>query len=253
VDAETDDGLRVLVIDDDPNVCDLMKRHLVKEGFHVELAESGEHGIELAKTNLPDVITLDVMMPGMDGWTVLNELKSNPTTSEIPVIMVTIVDDKNLGFSLGAVDYLTKPVDWNRLKSVLEKIEEDKNQPTVLVVEDDPATRESLATRLAELNWTILEADNGRRALESMAAVQPDLILLDLLMPEMDGFEFMENIRAHADWRFIPVVVITAMELSESERKRLNGDVIKIIEKHSHPVGDLVLEIVEAIRSKVTR
>jgi len=221
----------ILVIDDDPAVHDLMRRSLEKEGFRVEVAADGKSGVALAKQLKPAVITLDVMMPSMDGWAVLKALKADPSTADIPVIMLTIVDDKQMGFALGAADYFTKPIDWQRLHATLQKYRQPANQQTVLVIEDEEQTRELLRRALEKEGWRVLEAANGRVGLERLDGTVPGLILLDLMMPEMDGFEFMDALRQRGDSKQIPVVVITAKDLTEEDHRRLNGGVERIIQK----------------------
>ena len=197
-------GPVVLVIDDDPAVRELMQRSLSKEGYRVEVAADGRTGLEMAKRLKPSVITLDVMMPGMDGWAVLSALKADPDTADIPVIMLTIVDDKNMGFALGAADYFTKPIDWQRLGAVLKKHRQPAGDQTVLIVEDDEPTREMLRRTLQKEGWQVREAANGRLGLEQLAHGLPGLILLDLMMPEMDGFDFMEELRKRPDCAHVP-------------------------------------------------
>ncbi|HEX6385398.1 MAG TPA: response regulator [Anaerolineae bacterium] len=232
----SEDRSTVLVIDDDPITRDLIRRHLVKEGFHVQTAMSGQEGLRLAAEIMPDVITLDVLLPSMDGWMVLSELKADPDLADIPVVIVTMVDDKQMGFALGAADYLVKPIDRRRLVNVINKYRQ-KNGASVdvsghiLVVEDDDSTREVLRRILEKEGWNIVEAENGRPALESMTISRPDLILLDLMMPEMDGFQFITELRQNPAWQSIPVVVITAKELTASERLQLNGYVERVLQK----------------------
>ena len=221
----------ILVIDDDPAVRDMMKRFLSKEGFRVETASSGQEGLLRARDLRPDVITLDVMMPGMDGWSVLSALKTNPTLASIPVVMMTIVSDKNLGFALGATEYLTKPVDREQLVGLLRKYQCERSLCSILVVEDDQVTREMMARTLENEGWNVCQAENGRVGLERMTDDEPGLILLDLMMPEMDGFEFLENLRKNETWRSIPVVVVTAMELTSEDRQQLNGQVQQVLQK----------------------
>ena len=237
----------VLVIDDDPAVRDLMVRFLGKEGYRVLPAADGEAGIALARNARPDVITLDVMMPGMDGWGVLTTLKADPALAEIPVVMLSIVDDKNMGFSLGASEYLTKPIDRSRLTAILAKYGRDGHQGSVLVVEDDGATRSMLKRSLEGSGWQVTEASNGRVALERVAEGCPDLVLLDLMMPEMDGFEFLEEFRGTAGCPAVPVVVLTAMELTEQDRRRLNGGVERIVEKGTYGREQLLAEVRELV------
>jgi len=238
------DGARatVLVIDDDPAVRDLMRRTLGKEGFRVVDAPGGEAGLELARAERPSVITLDVLMPGMDGWAVLSALKADPDLADIPVVMVTILDDRNLGFSLGASEFLSKPIDRGRLLEVLRSHLARDVPGGVLVVEDDEPTRTVLRRTLEKEGLEVFEAENGRRALEVLQEATPRLILLDLMMPEMDGFEFLEAIR-DTEWRSVPVVVLTAKDLTVEERRRLNGGVEQVFEKGAYDVARLLDEL----------
>ncbi|MSU35965.1 MAG: response regulator [Pedosphaera sp.] len=222
----------VLVIDDDPVMCELMQRSLTKDGYRVEVASDGQTGLEMARYLKPSVITLDVMMPSMDGWSVLTALKADPATADIPVVMVTMVENKNLGFSLGTADYFTKPIDWQRLAGVLRKFDKSAANQTVLVVEDDAPTRKMMRRALQKEGWQVREAANGRLGLEQLAHGTPDLILLDLMMPEMDGFAFMQELRKHPECVQVPVMVITAKDLTEEDRRRLNGDVVRILGKN---------------------
>ena len=241
----------VLVIDDDPTVHDLVQRFFNKEGLNMIAARSGEEGIRLAKELHPAVITLDVLMPGMDGWAVLTELKADPALSEIPVIMLTIMDEKQMGYALGAADYLTKPIDWDRLAAVLQRYDCARPPCPLLVVEDDPVMRDMLRRRLEKEDWTVIEAENGRVALERMAQSRPDLILLDLMMPEMDGFQFLDEIRQRKDWQAIPVIVITAKELSAEDRQRLNGSVEKILQKGAYGREELIREVRDLVKASI--
>lgn len=242
----------VLVIDDDPTVQDLVQRFLSKEGLKMIAARSGEEGIRLAKEHHPAVITLDVLMPGMDGWAVLTQLKADPALSEIPVIMLTIMDEKQMGYALGAADYLTKPIDWERLAAVLQRYECARPPCPVLLVEDDPVMREMLQRRLEKEGWKVIEAENGRVALERMAERRPDLILLDLMMPEMDGFQFLDEIHKREDWRPIPIIVVTAKELTAQDRQRLNGSVEKILQKGAYSREELIREVRDLVTASIS-
>jgi len=250
--AQVSDGApTVLVIDDDPTVHDLVQRFLNKEGLKMIGARSGDEGIRLAKELHPAVITLDVLMPGIDGWAVLTALKADPALSEIPVIMLTMMDEKQMGYALGAADYLTKPIDWERLAVVLQRYECARPPCPVLVVEDDPVMREMLQRRLEKEGWKVIEAENGRVALERMAERQPDLILLDLMMPEMDGFQFLDEVRKHEEWRPIPVIVITAKELTPEDHQKLNGSVEKILQKGAYSREDLIREVRDLVTASL--
>jgi PAS domain S-box-containing protein len=237
----------VLVIDDDVTVHDLMTRNLQKDGYNVVPADSGREGLRLAREIKPIAITLDVMMPGMDGWAVLKELKAHPDTRDIPVIMMTMVDDRNLGYALGATDYLTKPVEKSRLLEMLQRYKDTCEPSSVLVVEDDPVSREMVCKQLKTAGLKVCEAKNGRVALERIAEGRPCLIILDLMMPEMDGFEFVDEIRRHRDWADIPIVVLTAKTLTAEDHTRLKGGVRKILQKGAYNKEELIKRVCEQV------
>jgi PAS domain S-box-containing protein len=237
----------VLVIDDDPTVRDLIARRLKKEGFAIEVASTGKEGLHRARELHPDAIILDVLMRDMNGWSVLSALKADPALAEIPVIMSTILDDRNLGFTLGAADFLTKPIDNQRLARLLSKYQTRKTKNRlphqILIVEDDLLLREMLRRMLETTNWGVMEAENGREALDRIQKQAPDLILLDLMLPEMDGFEFLQQLRQTPPWRSIPVIVVTAMELTASEIDILDGYVAQILQKGSYTRDELLHQV----------
>lgn len=236
----------VLVIDDEPTVRELISRYLTKAGFHVEMASNGPEGLRLAKELRPNAITLDVLMPGMDGWAVLSALKADPELADTPVIMLTMTDNRNLGFALGATDYLSKPIDRNRLITLLEKLSRRADveiQGNILVVEDHDPTREMVRRTLEKAGWKVAEAANGRIALQALADYHPDLILLDLTMPEMNGFQFITEMRKNPVWQSIPVVVITAKTLTAAERQHLNGYVERVLQKGAYSRESLLREV----------
>jgi signal transduction histidine kinase/DNA-binding response OmpR family regulator len=244
---------RVLIIDDDPAARDVIARFLTKEGFSPVSASTGKQGLRLAKELHPAVITLDALMPGMDGWTVLAALKADPETAEIPVVMLSILDNQDLGFALGASDYLTKPIDSDRLARVLIKYAGHMTSGRVLIVEDDSDTREALRHRLQEMGWTVSEANNGRRALEEVRKQRPELILLDLMMPEMDGFEFAEELHRSVAWREIPIVVVSAKDISQEDQRRLNRQVAKILPKGVSSSDELLLDLGQRVAACVRK
>jgi CheY-like chemotaxis protein len=252
-DSPSDKQSTILVIDDDPTIHDLMKRFLTKQGFQVRTANSGLEGLRLAKELQPEAITLDVMMPGMDGWAVLAALKADPETAHIPAIVMTIVDDQNLGYALGAADYILKPINRNQLMSVLQKYGASQSPNSILVVEDDPINREMLRRQLEKDNWQVIAVENGREALEAIATHPPRLIISDLMMPEMDGFELVHELRQSPRWRSIPVIVLTAKELTETDRQKLYGHVEKIFQKGSYQRQALLAEVHDLLAEAIAR
>ncbi|MDH3498461.1 MAG: response regulator, partial [Gemmatimonadota bacterium] len=216
-------------------------------------AADGPTGLRLAHEIRPDVITLDVLMPGQDGWAVLTALKGEPDLAGIPVIMLTILDEPQLGFSLGASEYLTKPIDRARLRSVLQTYLAGRPAGPILVVEDHAETRSLLRRALEQEGWAVAEAENGRRALARVAEATPALVLLDLMMPEMDGFEFLEALRARAPWRSIPVVILTAKDLTDDDRRRLNGGVERIVRKGDRGRDSLLGEVRDLVAARLAR
>jgi signal transduction histidine kinase/CheY-like chemotaxis protein len=249
--APTRAGDTVLVIDDNPTAHELITRMLAPERFRVVAATSGEEGLRLAASEQPLAIILDVMMPAMDGWDVLAKLKADPELAPIPVIMQTMVDDQKRGYALGATDYIVKPVDRERLLVTLKSYT-GRASGAVLVIEDDADTRDMVCRGLHRAGWSTHEAPNGRVALEHMRAEMPEAILLDLMMPEMDGFRFLDEVRAEEEWKGVPIIVITAKELTEEDRKRLNGRVQRILQKGA--LGrDALLEEIRGLVRQYTR
>ncbi|MET0213688.1 MAG: response regulator [Vicinamibacterales bacterium] len=239
----------ILVIDDDPVVHDLMRRLMAKEGFEVVSAHNAEEGLRLADSLRPAAITLDIMMPGTDGWKVLTALKSDPALGDIPVVLVTMTDDRNKGYALGAADFLTKPIDPLRLGSVLKKQARRPPGPLALIIDDDPAMREMLSRQLRSQGWDIVEASNGRTALQRIAAQVPAAIVLDLMMPELDGFDFIIELRTNPAWRDIPIVVVTAKDVTDEDRRRLNGYVKRILVKGAYQRDRLLVAVREHVMS----
>ena len=250
---DTENPYTILVIDDDDNAQDMMKKYLQKQSISILQAKSGEEGLKLALEHMPDAITLDVMMPEMDGWEVLSALQANDKIKNIPVIMLTMADEPDLGFSLGATDYLTKPVNWNQLSTILKKHQIQSNSESIMIVEDDEITRDMLRKSLESNNFKVKSAVNGKEALEKIKIAKPGLIILDLMMPEMDGFEFSEKLRENKDWLDIPVVVITAKDLTKEDHNRLKGNVEAIMQKGSYSKKELLAEVGERIKKLQTQ
>jgi CheY-like chemotaxis protein len=194
------------------------------------------------------------MMPDMDGWSVLAALKADADLRDIPVIMLTMVDDPERGFTLGSSDYATKPVNRQRLSQMLKKYTCPSPPCPVLVVDDDPSARLLTRAILEKEGWSVSEAVNGIEALRSMEHERPSLIFLDLTMPEMDGFEFAAEVRRHPEWRTIPIVVVTAQDLTKEERKRLNGNVDSIVRRSADSRESILAQVRDLLaRSHATR
>ena len=235
----------VLIIDDDPASADLVRRHLQTQGFKAVIAHSGEQGIELARQLSPDAITLDVMMPGLDGWDVLQAIKSDPALCSTPVVMMSVLDNRLLARSLGASGWLHKPLHKPELQQLLTAIQSSggPEPPRLLVVEDEPANAEWLRKLLERRGWLVVHAANGHEALAEIAHVRPSLILLDLMMPEMDGLQFLERLRLNPLAASIPVVVLTAKDLTPEDHRRLHGRVADVLSKGSITAVALVEQI----------
>jgi CheY-like chemotaxis protein len=242
----------ILVIDDDAVARDMMTRFLTREGFGVVSSGRGREILSLARQWQPIAITLDVLMGETSGWDILAELKADPDLADIPVIMVSIIDDKNRGFALGADDYLTKPVHPDRLMKVLQRYRTLDEAGSVLIIEDDEPSRQLLHRILERDGWKIEEAKNACEGLEKVAISVPSLILLDLMTPEMDGFEFVDRLRSQARYRSIPVVVLTPMELTDQERARLSEHVTRIASKASVSWASLMSELTSIVKNTVS-
>ncbi|QPB20366.1 response regulator [Rhizobium sp. 007] len=245
-----DDHLRlvsnvVLVVDDDKAVRDQMRRFLAREGCDVVTARDGAEGLNLARQVKPALITLDVLMPGCDGWSVLQELKADPELASIPVVMLTMADKRNRGYALGAADYLMKPIDRDALRKLIAKFWSGAPSPAlrVLIVEDDGNTRQQWRRILSTEGCDVDEAENGRVALERLIRAPPDLIILDLIMPEMDGFEFLVELRKQPAFKAMPVVVVTAATLGKEDHRRLNGGVERVLAKTAFSRNELLEEL----------
>ena len=233
-------GKTVLVVDDDPAVHDVLRQTLVKEGYRLLHAYDGIEALQIAKDDPPDVITLDVMMPQLDGWTVLGKLKSDPDLAPIPVIMLTIVDERTMGYSLGAAEYMTKPVDRARLIELLRRFAARSHEAVILVVDDDADVRSIVKTTAEKAGLKAAEARDGRAALDWLAANSPPaLILLDLMMPVMDGFEFLEKVKDISALNRVPIVVLTAKDLTQAERNVINERTMLVLTKGAQPLSSL--------------
>ncbi len=239
--SDTERGT-VLVIDDDPAIRDIVTRILASEGIHTLTAADGDEGLAIAKATQPELILLDIAMPKVDGWSVLVRLKSDEQLAEIPVILQSANNKRDLGFMLGATDYLVKPVNRTRLVTLLRRYVKH-NDAAVLIVDDDPTIRRALSKSLRREGWRTRQAANGAEALVVIAEESPVLILLDLTMPVMDGMEFLDLFRANQSWSEIPVVVLTSKDLTSDERERLNGSVLRVLAKGAFTQDRLVAEV----------
>lgn len=233
-------GRKILIVDDDPAVHDVLRVTLAREGYRLLHAYDGAEALDLVRKQRPDVITLDVMMPKVDGWSVLSELKSDPDLAHVPVIMLTIVDERTMGYSLGASEYMTKPVDRTRLVELVRRFTAQTERDVVLVVDDDADVRAIVKSTVEKTGLKTADAENGQSALDWLAShPSPALILLDLMMPVMDGFEFLERVRNNPATAHVPIVVLTAKDLTESERRLINERTLLILTKGAQPLSSL--------------
>ncbi|MFQ5656777.1 MAG: response regulator [Candidatus Methylomirabilales bacterium] len=237
----------ILVVEDDLKARELLRFTLTREGYRVEDALDGEAALAKAKELRPSLITLDILLPRKDGWEVLRELKEDPQTRDIPVLVISIVDNKEMGFSLGAADYLVKPVDREELlrrSGRMSFTARVRARPVeVLIIDDDPLAVDLLARMLEPVGFQILKACGGLPGVELAIARQPDLILLDLLMPEVSGFEVLHQLKGHPETREIPVFIITVKDLTPWDKDELNHQVAAIMQKGTFTQEDLLREI----------
>lgn len=246
----------ILLIDDDPAVRDLLPRALERTDLHIETAADGISGLELARLLTPDLIILDILMPDLDGWTVLRELKASSETAAIPVILLTVADDAKRGVLLGAAETIDKPADLDRLQRQIRLLLNTRttsagkdDHKRVLIVEDDDAVREYVRRALLREcpTWTVVEAADGQTAIEYCKTTIPDRIVLDLMLPGMDGLRVIETIRALPGGDSIPIIVLTAKELTLAERDYLNQEVTRVLQKGTFHSTDFVGEVRTAV------
>lgn len=243
----TDSKLSVLIIDDDPMVHQLLRGHLIDGSFEVFSAVDGVEGLTIAREQRPSVILLDLHLPKLDGWGVLARLKGDPSTANIPVVILSVEEQRARGFSFGACDYLVKPVEPDLLVSVVKKsIRPDAGD--VLVVDDDPGTRELVSRSLRRVGFTTVEAANGEEALLRARVVSPAMVVLDLLMPGMDGFEVLRNLRAEGN--DVPILVLTGKTLTPEEQRTLRDGVSHVLSKGGVAMDELVRQAKALVASK---
>ena len=237
-------GPLVLVVEDDPAAAELLSRQLIGAGYRTEIARNGNEAVQRARDLKPAAITLDIILPEADGWEVMTRLKSDETTSGIPIVVVSVVDNPELGLALGAIDYFVKPVNASvliqRLNHFGLKKKSGEEEIRVLVVDDEPANRTWLAKALEPAGFTVLPAAGGREAIEMARSQKPDFVLLDLMMPEVTGFDVVEALRADPATRETPIMVVTATNLTEADKRQLNGRVSQILKRGSVGSSDIV-------------
>ena len=248
-----DPARSVLVVDDDRATRELLERFLHREGFVVHQAADGRDGLELARLLHPRVILLDVMMPQMDGWAVLSALKSDAELADIPVVMVSFVNEQSLACSLGASEYLIKPIEWMQLKSAMDKYRPVPTDGHVLIVDDDPSARERVSSMLLRNGMSVHTAVDGLDGLRRVAEAPPSLILLDLMMPNMDGFAFLHELRGNPAWQSIPVVVLTAKDVTAEEHRLLQGQVDRVMPKGGTSLPLLAAELRSLLPAQSTQ
>jgi CheY-like chemotaxis protein len=238
----------VLAIDDDPDVIYLLSENLAESGYRVVGALDGAEGLQKARELKPLVITLDILMPHKDGWQILHELKADPATRDIPIIVLSIVDNKDLGYRLGASDYLLKPFDREAILGALARFD-PLHRGRLLVVDDDPQVVDLVRQLLEDEPYQVIAATDGQEALEAIARTPPDVILLDLLMPRMDGFTVIEHLQRAPQGRQIPVIVLTAKTLTASEQAMLEQSVRTVIQKRGLERDALIQELRDLLRT----
>lgn len=245
--AETGRGT-ILIIDDDQMTRNILTHYLMQSGMNVELATNGPDGIDLARRIRPSTIILDIFMPEMDGWEVLKKLKYDNELADIPVILATVDDQSRRGYALGASDYLSKPIKRETLIQTVKKYLPSTSQLDILVVEDNDQMRETIKALINVGQIEVREASNGIEAIDLIGYSIPDLILLDLMMPRMNGFEVIDKLQSNSDWKDIPVIVISATDLSNHDRQILNGTVKKFLQKtqiNRKTLLDLIFDFVQ--------
>ncbi len=251
-------GPLILVVEDDPAAAELLTRQLVAAGYRTEVARTGNEALARARQLQPAAITLDIILPEVDGWEVITRLKSDERTSRIPIVVVSVVDNPELGLALGAIDYLVKPIEANDLIERLNRFNLKRASAMenlrVLVVDDEPANRTLLTKVLEPAGFTVLPASGGREAIELAKSIKPDFVILDLMMPEVTGFDVVEALRADESTRDTPIMVLTATSLTEADKRLLNGRVSKILSRGSVATTDIVglLKRVVANRNGLT-
>jgi signal transduction histidine kinase/DNA-binding response OmpR family regulator len=241
----------VLVIDGDQAVGDLLQRSLCQEGFHVESAKNGRSGLERAEEHLPNVILLDSVLPDMNGWEVLTQIKKNPLLAHVPVIIHSMVDERATAAALGGADYIAKPAGRDELVNVVKRNVRSKQTQVILVVDDDVDSRRLARMVFENEGWNVVEAADGDVALMRVAEHQPAVIVLDLSMPRMDGLAFLQELDKNPEWCSIAVMALTASELSAEDRGELLQRVDLIIEKGPYSLDTLLRRVRELMGTDI--
>jgi CheY-like chemotaxis protein len=246
----------VLVVEDDPAAAELLSRQIERAGFRTQVARTGNQALAVAREQRPAAITLDILLPDLDGWEVLTRLKNDAATSMIPVIVVSVVDNPELGIALGALDYFVKPVPAEELMSRLAKFKAghtESRKAAVLVVDDEAANREWLRRLLEPAGFSVILASGGQEAIDIARSSPPDLVMLDLMMPHVTGFDVVEALRAHPSTQNIPIMVLTAKTLTDSDIRQLNGHVSTILRRGSTGSSDLLSLLKQVVASTLVQ
>jgi len=230
----------ILVIDDERAGREMIGNALAQEGYTAILATGGRDGLRLARERRPDAIILDVIMPDVDGWAVLRALKADPELARTPVILVTMLGDRDMGLALGAADHLTKPIAPQDLLRVLARVSRGKDHADVLIVDDDEGTRDVLRRTLVREGWSVREATDGADGLRQLAASKPAVVLLDLMMPQMNGFEMLRAMRENPAWHDVPVVIVTSKDLGRDELEWLRANTVEVFQKGAYGRTELI-------------
>ena len=247
-------GTRILVVEDDPTSFESISKVLQKTGYIAVRARNSKEAIRLARLLHPAAITLDIILPGADGWNILKELKGEPVTREIPVIIVSVLDNRELALTLGAADCFTKPIDGDALVHSLTELVplSPTHAPCLLLIDDDPDLHDLVDARLSPMGYRIEHALNGGDGLEAAGDTRPDLIILDLMMEDMDGFDVAARLKAVDSTADIPIVVLTAKDMSRNDRDRLRGKIEALVQKADTPLADLAA-VIERILARRPR
>ncbi len=243
----------VLIIDDEQAIHQMLGEEFAKEGYQVLHASGGREGLRVAKDFCPDVIALDIIMPDLDGWSVLKELKADTDLRHVPVVMMTILGDREMGYALGAADYITKPFDRDAIIDAVKRVHRGNGASDILVVDDDPKSRDLLRRSLVRSGYSVAEAENGLDAIAALQHISPAVILLDLMMPGMDGFEVLERLRHVPAWQDIPVIIVTAKDLTPDDLDWLNGHILKVFQKGAYDRRELISTVSRMVQQRADK